>query len=113
LVIGALFLFWFFRIGLANVRTKNTFRRGIAVGAFAGISAILVHSIFDFVLHITAISVMFLMIMAIMVASGRDYDDEIEEFDDVQPRRSRSASVSSFSESHRRRRSSSERSSGS
>jgi O-antigen ligase len=107
LVIGALFLFWFFRGGLAHVRTTNTFRRGIAAGAFAGCSAILVHSIFDFVLHITAISVMFLMIMAMMVASGREYEDDIEEFDELRPRRSRSASVTAIDEPNRRRRRSS------
>jgi O-antigen ligase len=107
LVIGALFLFWFLRDGLSNVKTKNTFRRGVAAGAFAGCSAILVHSIFDFVLHITAISVMFLTVMGILIASGREFDDATEEFEDVRQRRSRSARVTAIDEPHRRRRRSS------
>ena len=105
LIIGVLFLYWFFKEGTANVRTKNTFRRGVAVGAFAGCSAILVHSIFDFVLHITAISVMFLLVMGVLIASGREFEDDIDEFDEFQHRRSRSASVTAIDESHRSRRS--------
>ncbi|MEP6789651.1 MAG: O-antigen ligase family protein, partial [Acidobacteriota bacterium] len=95
-IIGALFLFWFFRAGLKNVAVKNTFRRGIAVGAFAGCFAVLIHSLFDFVLHITAISVMFLTVMAMLVAAGREYDDDIKEFDDPKQReRRRKLEVSS------------------
>ncbi len=93
LIIGILFLFWFFREGIKNSRRSNTFRRGVAIGAFAGCFAILIHSIFDFVLHITAISVMFLTLMALLVAAGRRFEDDFKEFDE--PRR-RSASVASF-----------------
>lgn len=102
LVIGALFLFWFFREGLRNAYATNTFRRGIAVGAFAGCFAILIHSLFDFVLHITAISVMFLTVMAMLVASGRKYDDDIEEFDEPRSKRRKSASVTSIDNRPRR-----------
>lgn len=101
-VIGALFLFWFFREGVRAVGRKNTVRRGVAVGAFAGCCAILTHSIFDFVLHITAISVMFLTLLAMLIASGRRYDDDIEEFDQPKSKRRRSASVTSIEESRRR-----------
>ena len=94
LVIGGLFLFWFIREGKRNTITNNGFRRGVAVGAFAGCSAILIHSVFDFVLHITAISVMFLTLMAMLVASGRKYDDDIEEFD-IAPRKRSGSSVAS------------------
>jgi O-antigen ligase len=106
LVIGGLFLYLFIRRGRQNMRTTNTFRRGIAMGVFAGCFAILVHSMFDFVLHITAISVMFLTLMAMLVASGRKYDDDIEEFDEVPSKRHRQASVTSIDERSRRRRSS-------
>ncbi|MEO6051838.1 MAG: O-antigen ligase family protein [Pyrinomonadaceae bacterium] len=104
LIIGALFLFWFFREGLRNVASTNTFRRGIAVGAFAGCFAILVHSLFDFVLHITAISVMFLTLMTMLVASGRKYPDDVD--DSVQPpsKQRRSASVTSIDERSRPRK---------
>lgn len=103
-VVGGLFLFWFIREGIRNTRTQNTFRRGIAVGAFAGCFAILVHSAFDFVLHITAISVMFLTLMAMLVASGRTYEDDVEEFDIKPPKRSGGAgSVTPISHHSRRR----------
>ncbi|HQZ97503.1 MAG TPA: O-antigen ligase family protein [Pyrinomonadaceae bacterium] len=92
-VIGGLFLFWFFREGIRNAAVSNQFRRGTAVGAFAGCFAILVHSLFDFVLHITAVSVMFLTLMSILVASGRDYDDDVDEYDTPKSKRRRSASV--------------------
>ena len=96
LIIGGLFLVWFFREGIRNTRRSNTFRRGVAVGALAGCFAILIHSIFDFVLHITAISVMFLSLMALLVAAGRRFDDDITEFDETRSRSRRSASVTSI-----------------
>ncbi len=78
LLIGAVFLFLLFKTGLKNINTKNTFRRGVAVGALAGCFAVLVHSFFDFVLHTTAISVLFLTLTALVVASGRSYADDEE-----------------------------------
>lgn len=102
LVIGALFLFYFFREGIRNTRAKNTLRRGVAVGAFAGCFAILIHSVFDFVLHITAISVMFLTLMALLVASGRKSVDDIEDFDEISAKRRNSASVTSISQRSRK-----------
>lgn len=95
--LGLLFLYFLFRAGLDAIRTKNTFRRGIAIGALTGIFAVLVHSIFDFVLHTTAISVLFLILIALLVASRSRYDDDIIEFDEVHARKHRSASVSSIS----------------
>lgn len=100
LVLGGLFLFWFVKEGIRNSKTENHSRRGIAVGAFAGCFAILVHSAFDFVLHITAISVMFLTLLAIMVSSGRKFADDITDIDkDGHHRRRRiKASVTSIAE---------------
>ena len=92
-IIGILFLFWLFRDGIRNSAVLNKFRRGTAVGAFAGCFAILIHSLFDFVLHITAISVMFLSLTAILVASGREYEDDTDEYDTPKSKRRRSASV--------------------
>jgi hypothetical protein len=37
----------------------------------------LFHSLFDFVLHTTAISVLFLVLVALMVAAGFKYADDI------------------------------------
>jgi hypothetical protein len=92
-VIGVAFLFWFFREAIRDSRTRNTFRRGIAAGAFAGCFAVLVHSIFDFVLHVTAVSVLFVTLMAMLVASGRRFDDDIRDFDEDHSSRRRRASV--------------------
>lgn len=101
LVIGGLFLFLFFREGIRNSRRQNTFRRGIAVGAFAGCFAVLIHSLFDFVLHITAISILFLTLMAMLVASGRRFDDDTNEFDAPRSKHRRRASITPIEEGSR------------
>jgi hypothetical protein len=49
------------------------------IGAFAGCVAVLVHSLFDFVLHTTAITLLFLMLLALVVAAGRSYADDPED----------------------------------
>ncbi len=79
LLIGGFFLFLIIRYGVRSVKIENTFRRGIAIGAFAGVFAVLIHSIFDFVLHVTAISVLFLTLLSLLVASQRSYPDDIED----------------------------------
>lgn len=78
LIIGGYFLFQLFRTGLQNAQTSNIFRRGVCLGAFAGCFAILVHSLFDFVLHITAIAMLFITFLALIVVSGRHFPDDIE-----------------------------------
>ncbi|MGE3466747.1 MAG: O-antigen ligase family protein, partial [Pyrinomonadaceae bacterium] len=92
LFIGALFLYWIFRQGRRSIAVENKFRRGVAVGAVAGIFGILVHSLFDFVLHITAISLLFLALMALLTASSRVYDDDVTDLEDERRQR-RKASV--------------------
>ena len=100
LIIGALFVFWLFRAGLRNIKTKNTYRRGVAVGALAGCFAILVHSVFDFVLHTTAVSLLFITLVALVVVSGEKNGDEKEE--SVRKRKKkRSATIASIEEKRR------------
>lgn len=65
-VIGGLFIFFLFRTGLRAVKARNPLLRGAAAGALAGCFSILIHSLFDFVLHTTAISVLFLVLAAIV-----------------------------------------------
>lgn len=101
IVIGLLFLFWLFRLGLNASKTENTYRRGVAIGALAGCFAILVHSIFDFVLHTTAISVLFITLMSLIVAAQNRYEDDIELPDWVKRRKYSSASLASISEARR------------
>ena len=99
LILGGVFLFAFFRQGFEGSRIDNTFRKGIAVGAFAGCFGVLVHSAFDFVLHITAVAVMFITLLAMLVSSAREYKDDIRDFDDVKPRRiGRSRNVTAIHE---------------
>ena len=76
-ILGGIFLYLFFREGLSVVRVSNPTLTAVAVGAFTGCFMILVHSLFDFVLHITAISLMFLTLLALLAASGRIANGEI------------------------------------
>jgi O-antigen ligase len=76
IALGGLFLFAFFRTGLRNIGTENPYRRGVAVGAFCGCFAVLVHSLFDFVLHTPAIALLFISLLALLIASGRSYADD-------------------------------------
>ncbi len=100
-IIGLLFLFWLFRLGLNASKTENTYRRGVAIGALAGCFAILVHSIFDFVLHTTAISVLFIILMSLIVAAQNRYEDDIELPDWIKRRKYGSAGLASISDARR------------
>ena len=102
LVIGAFFLFRIFVLGREAMGVRNTYRRGIALGALAGVFAILVHSLFDFVLHITAVSVLFLVLLTLLEASRRSYEDDIEEIQHDHSSRRASGKVSSIATGRRR-----------
>lgn len=91
-IIGVAFLWLVFTTGRNSSRTHNTYRRGVAIGAFAGIFAILVHSVFDFVLHTTAISLLFLTLLALLVAAKNHYPDDVEGEEEHHRRRKRSSS---------------------
>ncbi|MBV9216362.1 MAG: O-antigen ligase family protein [Acidobacteria bacterium] len=77
--LGATFLFLFVRQGRRSTRVGNVARRGAAAGSFAGCVAILTHSLFDFVLHITAVSVLFLTLLAMLVAADREFEDDVHD----------------------------------
>jgi O-antigen ligase len=94
LIIGLFFLFQLFKTARASIQSHNLFRRGVAVGAAAGCFAILVHSIFDFVLHTTAISLMFLLLLALVIKSGDSYEDDSEERVERHKRRQKTRSAS-------------------
>jgi O-antigen ligase len=81
LLIGGAFLVLLIQASRRNVRSRNMFRRAVAIGASAGIFAVLVHSIFDFVLHTTSIAVLFLLLIALLVAAGHSYKDDILDTD--------------------------------
>ncbi len=91
LIIASFFVFRLFKTGLSNAKHTNKFRRGVAVGALAGCFAILVHSLFDFVLHTSAITYFFIMLVALVVVSGGKF---IDDRDDGVQRRSKRRSAS-------------------
>ncbi len=97
IIIGVIFLFLFLRLGSRSVKIENTFRRSAALGAFAGCFAVLVHSLFDFVLHVTAVSILFILLMTILVACQQKYVDDIADPDgQIKKKKRRSASVRSI-----------------
>jgi len=100
LAIGGLFLFLLFREGRQAAAITNDVRRGVAVGAVSGIFAVLVHSLFDFVLHTTAVSLLFLTLVALLAAARREYADDIHDLDDPhggrRQRRSSSPNLAPF-----------------
>ena len=70
-VLGLIFLFALFRPGVARLNSQDKFRRGVAAGALAGCFAVLVHSFFDFSLHMTSNALLFLVLAALATLNGR------------------------------------------
>jgi len=74
-VIGAFlgigFIVILFRRGFARRETHDKFRRGVTTGALAGCFAVLIHSFFDFTLHTTANTLLFLIVAAIATQDTR------------------------------------------
>jgi hypothetical protein len=89
---------------LENAQTSNTFRRGVCVGALAGCFAIFVHSLFDFVLHTTAISLLFLLCVSLVVVCGNRFSDDIKENESRRGKNNRSASVTPFEKGRKSKR---------
>lgn len=69
--LGIFFVVALFQMGFARRETDDKFRRGVATGALAGCFAVLVHSFFDFTLHTTANSLLFLVLAALATINGR------------------------------------------
>ena len=73
--LALLFLAALFRQGFARLGGRDKFRRGVALGALAACTAVLVHSFFDFPLHITSIALLFLLLAALATTDGRVEDE--------------------------------------
>lgn len=101
LIIGGFFIYRLFRDGLENIKSENTFKRGAAVGALAGCFAVLVHSIFDFVLHTTAIALLFLTLVSIVVLSGRKSGTD-ENLRAAPPKKKRVDNIASIEEKRKK-----------
>lgn len=101
LLLGAFFIFELFKTGLQNAQISNKFRRGVAVGALAGCFAIFVHSLFDFVLHTTAIALLFVTLVSLVVVSGGEFNDD-EESQQSRQKKRRAASVTAIEEKRKK-----------
>jgi O-antigen ligase len=65
------FVVLLFYMALKCARTKDDFRRGVALASLSGCFAVLVHSFFDFTLHTTANALLFLVLAALATLDGR------------------------------------------
>jgi O-antigen ligase len=63
-------LFLFYR-GFVRARSRDDFRRGVALAALGGCFAVLVHSFFDFTLHTPSNALLFLVLAALATMNGR------------------------------------------
>ena len=88
LIVVAFFVYRLFRTGLENAKTSDSYRRGVATGALAGCFGVLVHSLFDFVLHTTAVALLFLTLVALVCVSVRKSGNDVEDSPKKRKRRS-------------------------
>jgi O-antigen ligase len=86
IVLGIGFLAIFVIQVKRGIVVKDPLSRGIAVGAAGACFAVLVHSLFDFVLHITAIAVVFLGCLVTLTAVARR-DDSLNDLELEAPKR--------------------------
>lgn len=70
-ILGVIFIVLLFRLALSRRDTKDRFRRGIVTGALAGCFAVLIHSFFDFPLHTTSNTLLFLLLIAFATLDTR------------------------------------------
>jgi O-antigen ligase len=73
-ILGIIFLVSLFRMGFSRRESPDQFRRGVATGALAGCFAVLIHSFFDFTLHTTSNTLLFLTLAALATMNGRVED---------------------------------------
>ena len=77
-VVGGTLAFAFvvilFYRGFGRAKSRDDFRRGVALAALSGCFAVLVHSFFDFTLHTTSNALLFLVLAALATLNGRVED---------------------------------------
>jgi O-antigen ligase len=69
-LLGLVFVAALFRMAFARMASHDKFRRGVALGALAGCFGTLVHSLFDFSLHLAANALLFLVLAALATTGG-------------------------------------------
>ena len=74
-IIGGVLAFSFvvllFYKGIVRAKSRDDFRRGVALASLSGCFAVLVHSFFDFTLHTTSNALLFLVLAALATLNGR------------------------------------------
>jgi O-antigen ligase len=77
-VVGGTLAFAFvvllFYRGFRRARSRDDFRRGVALASLGGCFAVLIHSFFDFTLHTTSNALLFLVLAALATLNGRVED---------------------------------------
>ena len=73
-VLALSFVLLLFYKGFSRARSRDDFRRGVALAALSGCFAVLVHSFFDFTLHTTSNALLFLVLAAIATIDSRVED---------------------------------------
>jgi len=73
-VLALSFVLLLFYKGFSRARSRDDFRRGVALAALSGCFAVLVHSFFDFTLHTTSNALLFLVLAAVATMNGRVED---------------------------------------
>lgn len=90
--LGLFFVLLLFRYGFARFNSPDKYRRGVAAGALAGCFAVLVHSFFEFSLHMTSNALLFLLLAALATLNGRVDAPDANKRRSRRKRRSRSSS---------------------
>jgi O-antigen ligase len=70
-VLALSFVVLLFYKAIARAKSRDDFRRGVALAALSGCFAVLVHSFFDFTLHTTSNALLFLVLAALATLNGR------------------------------------------
>ena len=73
-VLALSFVAFLFYKALVRARSRDDFRRGVALASLSGCFAVLVHSFFDFTLHTTSNALPFLVLAAMATMNGRVED---------------------------------------
>ena len=73
-VLALTFVVLLFYRGFSRAKSRDDFRRGVALAALGGCFAVLVHSFFDFTLHTTSNALLFLVLAALATINGRVED---------------------------------------
>ena len=73
-LLGLSFVVLLFYKAIQRAKSRDDFRRGVALAALSGCFAVLIHSFFDFTLHTTSNALLFLVLAAIATIDNRVED---------------------------------------